>query len=133
MTEVKFRVWDSVGKEWIEAGFANLLVKDGYLYLRHPDSHWDFNLFTLLLDKDGKEVYEGDIVEFIYDIDAFDAELSGLIPINYKREIKAEVIWHEGGFRLKEKTGEDVAILLEIAQVKNGKVIGNIFEGENYD
>ena len=60
MRDIKFRAWDREKRKMIRPFWA-----DGMIGLFHPfdPNHCDLLQFTCLKDKDGKEIYEGDIVE----------------------------------------------------------------------
>jgi len=73
MREIKFRAWDNENKKWIEDKFY--VDKNGQVYLLEDacvpgDSEHlsDFSVdvelvqFTGLWDKNGKEIFEGDII-----------------------------------------------------------------------
>ena len=76
MREIKFRAWDKENKRFLEdyeLSECNL-DRDGSIY--RPDNSKPFNkydsepiftLFTGLLDKNGKEIYEGDFYKRILD------------------------------------------------------------------
>ena len=58
MREIKFRAWDKINK----AMKHNVHLLDSFNeYLSRP-KEWDCMQFTGLLDKNDKEIYEGDIM-----------------------------------------------------------------------
>ena len=66
MREIKFRVWDKVNKSYIIEptfiGINKVFVMRGSVLEEVSDC--EIIQFTGLLDGNGKEIYEGDIVEF---------------------------------------------------------------------
>lgn len=98
MRKIKFKFWDKDNKEMSEV----CLLGDDLRWL-HSDMHVPLQ-YTGLLDKNGKEIYEGDILKF-----------------NTKggNEMIYEVKWRGKGFkptRMSEDNQEEI------------EIIGNIYE-----
>ncbi len=119
MKETKFRAWDKV--------FKKMLYLDGFRFLgketielfitgekEYPiENINDIELlqFTNLKDKNGKEIFDGYIVEFEY---------------KGKEKQKGETIFIGGSFKIKSEKGIYYLFCKEI--MKNVEVIGNIYD-----
>ena len=116
MREIKFRAWDKENEEMYDVAMID--VETGEVaYTDHPTGYnadalleqVELMQYTGLKDKNGKEIYEGDILK---DCDT--------------REIKT-VIWHKNCFILRDTKGFYQWTYFE----DEHEVIGNIYENSD--
>ena len=102
MRKFKFRAWDKVYKHFHEGD----LLRDYVLgdFVDNPE--YEVTQYTGLVDKNGKEIYEGDIYSAV--------SVSGLVGI---------VLYKKGRVVILSEDGNDYPITLY-----RGQVIGNIYE-----
>lgn len=112
---IKFRIWDKINKQFRDPEFLGGHIND----LFAPDEMYVFQQFTGLLDKNKKEIFEGDILKF---------RKRGGIVENPKVYIDA-VEWNPNmfcrGFK-KELTALGYYSCFE--RMWNPEIIGNIFQ-----
>jgi len=108
---IKFRCWDGIRKIWHEFTIGNLLKGSiGQYGVDSISADWDkIYQFTGLTDKNGKEIYEGDIVE-------------------HEKRIHT-IVFSRCGFTIANKKGLYPASLQYLPVFADKiEVIGNIYE-----
>lgn len=122
MRQIKFRAWDIYGKRFRNAMDFVVVPDTGLPHWIHDNEYLQgvadqliLNQFTGLLDKTGKEVYEGDIIRFTQ-------HLFNVSSNKWPKKTKV-VKWldWEGKWNLRETNAGE----------SNFEVIGNIYETPN--
>ena len=129
MREIKFRAWDKNIKEYRDVVFDTADYRFGFI-IEH-DGTLDSDVFiweqyTGLKDKNGKEIYEGDIIECEYYPDLPTTKNNKLIwqgKVVYGGDASFYV------YRM-DKEGGIYAIRYGGSAIKRWEIIGNIHEGE---
>lgn len=117
MRELKFRIWDKKNKifiyEWdashkrLAISLVGLVYHGGYDDVL-PENDYVVQQWTGLKDKNGKEIYEGDIISGKF----YDTEY------HHTETIKHEVVFNNGAYNIASGNWHKPTL----------EIIGNIFE-----
>lgn len=110
MRTIKFRAVSKLDPQDTECFSLDELMRGHYRF-SYPE-HYEFNQFTGLLDKNGEEIYEGDVIYF--EEPEFETKM-----------LKCEIVFYEGCFCAKWTNGY---IPVWDFSKKDVEIIGNIYE-----
>lgn len=113
--EIKFRVWNKDTKKWV----TNLTMRVDNL--SDDCKEWyELSQFTGLLDKNGQEIYEGDIVNIGF---------GGDRSVSYSEHKSIIVYWDSYRLQFCVKYRNEIVSLVGYHLPKY-EIIGNVYETE---
>ena len=123
MREIKFRAWDKKRKEFREPPEIHNWDSEDFDFFREYWNYSDFQQYTGLKDKNGKEIYEGDCIKQENSLGSLDNPeyYSGYI-IYSAPEFILQIIGPRGG-----KRGN---VEISAFNQDDCEVIGNIYENK---
>jgi uncharacterized phage protein (TIGR01671 family) len=123
MRENKFKVWDIEERCWIPSEYM-MLSPEGKLFTRQnvlfkeETIAYKICFFTGLKDKNGKEIYEGNILQGSY----------GIPP----KAVLSVVTFTDGSFiNMTPKDNPKQVSTLTFMEHLDGEIIGNVYEDSN--
>lgn len=122
---IKFRIWDIIDKK-----FSQLIQLPppeehviGFYGFQHYPNRYIYQQFTGLKDKNGKEIFEGDIITF---------ERPEFKEIHQTKKIFIGYIEYVGAeFRIRDEKNNTFHVLTDWCGRNIYSVIGNIFENKD--
>jgi len=133
MRTIKFRAWDKKAKRMVKVMrlWFPEVVKEGPPEIEfwedtnddaYPITFFELMQFTGLLDKNGKEIYEGDIYKTV----------AGETPNGVQTEEIYRIKFNHGAFVLVKINGLEhgTRYLGSKTNLLNGEILGNIYENK---
>lgn len=130
MREIKFRAWLKEDKKMVNVETMDFTDKsiqylkrseiiNAYILRREGFDDVELMQYTGLKDKNGKEIYEGDIIKYKF---PYDRRLNHISPV--------KLLETETSFGVKDRYENEIP-LYTISANNYFEVIGNIYENKN--
>jgi len=120
MREIKFRAWGATERsDWEDEMQYDFDIEsvDGEIFcMGEAQPEWVLMQYTGLKDKNGMEIYEGDIVR-----------------VSPQNPVLMEVVWTDDFGRFELKHISPPNDFYGISRAKHYEVIGNIYEDSHYN
>jgi len=142
MREIKFRAWDKLNKKWFDTGlvYPAICLGGGIIAYKNDErvyntEHIELMQYTGLKDKNGKEIYEGDVVKFMYlNVAVPEERIMPVELVGLGDDMKVRVITAYspfcyttgGGYRDKGRETVDCYL----TPPSDCEIIGNIYENK---
>ena len=120
MREIKFRAWDKKRKEMLHKPILFPKREGGGQAVSGNGNQYELMQFTGLKDKNGKEIYEGDIVKWGHHCEWCKEEPIRIAEVQFAPDIQFKTLIYDEPFRFGSFAYKDTYKHLEI--------IGNIYE-----
>lgn len=135
----KFRIWDKSIRKFGSMGEYGFIYQYGLIHgnVKHPvlDCYYNPDVviqqFTGLVDKNKKDIYEGDVIKY------YQNGVVGNYLLENVKYFIAEIVWHNCQYHIVRRNfqfpeGEyDTSDPLYNSLTSHIEVIGNIFENED--
>ncbi|HJS82547.1 MAG TPA: YopX family protein, partial [Nitrososphaera sp.] len=82
MRDIKFRVWDTIAKCWKSNDTHDISHCDGEVFIAQQ--------FTGLKDREGKEIWEGDVIRYVYSCGWHDENSNRWIPDSDEKVVEVK-------------------------------------------
>jgi uncharacterized phage protein (TIGR01671 family) len=116
MKTIKFRIYDKQNNKIIESGATPSMLKSFFEHtaVLHTKEEMPYLQFTGLLDRNGKEIYEGDIIKGMF-------SLSGKMGV-------VKYFKKYAGFGFTTEYWEKMDFNFKNNDLSRYKVVGNVYE-----
>lgn len=118
--EIKIRAWEKKQARWVYFTIKDLFQKIPFDFRKCYANLKNITQFTGLKDENGKEIFEGDIINWT------GKRNKGISKFAYRYE----VVFERGmfGYHLGNSKVNKIDPICEISELETYEVIGNVFE-----